>query len=227
MKKLLLFVLTICMICTVACAEIDISDMTLEELLALRSEVSSRIVELYQKQEPEIPEGSIGTIAELFPDEPFAMAVRDALGKLSINQPVTQDDLDKVTKIQVGSSKSFGEIKSIDGVGYLRNLEVLSLVNGAAKGLSVLPDEFYTLDSLSFVNLHRNSIKEISPLIGNLTKLKSFSISGSEIKDLPDELVNCTSLETLDISYSNITEVPTVLFSMPNVKVSMEGTNVK
>lgn len=227
MKKFLLFILAICMICSVASAEIDISGLTLEELMALRSEVSSRIVELCKDQEPEIPEGSLGTIAELFPDEPFAMAVRDELGKLSISQPVTQDELDKVTRITVGSSNSFGEIKSIVGIGHLRNLESLSLVNGAAEGLSVLPDEFYTLSSLRYVNLHRNSITEISPLIGNLTSLRTFAISGSEITGLPDELVNCVSLEELDISYSDITEVPAVLFAMPNVKVSMEGTNVK
>ncbi len=227
MKKFLLITIVACLICTVATAEIDISGLTLEELLELRSEISSRIVELYQEQEPEIPEDALGTIAELFPDEPFAMAVRDALGKLSISQPVTQDDLDEVTKITVGSSNSFGEIKSIVGIGHLRNLESLSLVNGAAKGLSILPDEFYSLASLRYVNLHRNSIKEISPLIGNLTSLKTFAISGSEITGLPDELVNCVSLEELDISYSKITTVPAVLFSMPNVKVSMEGTNVK
>lgn len=227
MKKLLPILLVICMICSVASAEIDISGMTLDELLALRSEVSSRIVELYQEQEPEIPEGSLGTIAELFPDESFAMAVRDELGKLSISQPVTQDELDEITRISVPDERSFGEIKSIVGIGHLRNLESLTMVNGAAEGLTVLPDEFYSLSSLRYVNLHINSIKEISPLIGNLTSLETFAISGAEITDLPDELINCVSLKALDISHSNITEVPAVLFSMPDVKVSMEGTNVK
>lgn len=227
MKKFLLFIVVLCLICSVAMAEVDVSSMTLEELLELRSEISCRIVELYQEQEPEIPEGSLGTIAELFPDEPFAMAVRDALGKLSISQPVTQDELDTVDEIMISSPRSFGDISSIEGVGHLRNLEKLTIINRAAENMTELPEELYQLKNLQRIHLHYSGVQSISPSIGNLTNLIYLELSGSKITGLPDELINCTSLKTVDISYTDITEVPAVLFSMPDVKVSMEGTNVK
>ena len=229
MKNIFAAMLTILMCTSVFCAsaETNLDTMTLEELLQLRSEVSNRIVEIYQQTEGDVPTGSLGTIAELFPDEPFAMAIRDALGKLSISQSVTQEELDNINDITVGGKSTFGEISSIEGIGYLRNLESLMFLNRAAAGLRELPEEFYSLTHMRYVYLSGTSLQSISPLIGNLVNLKTLVLSSSDLTNLPDELCNCTLLEELDISYTKITEVPPVLFSMPNVKVSMKGTDIK
>lgn len=227
MKRFILITLALCLLSVSALAEIDLSGMSLEDLEALRSDVSARIVEILANTPQETPEGAIGTIAELFPDKPFAMCIRDELGKLSISQPVTQDELDSIEKITIGGSTDFGEVSSLEGISHLHNLVAISLLNSAATPMKELPEEIYSMTKLRTIYISRSEISEVSPLIGNLVNLKTLHLSSCKITTLPDELINCVSLENLDLSYTDITEVPAVLFAMPNVKVKMEGTGVK
>ena len=227
MKRLISIIMVLCMLSIPAFAEMDLTEMSLEELEDLRSEVSSMIVELLSSQEQDVSEDAIGTIEELFPDEALAKAVRNELGFISISQSVTQDDLDRIREISFSSESEFGSLKSLVGIGLLSNLEEFYSVNYAAENLKEIPEEFYTLTNLEQVVIHGSSISSISPSIGNLVNLERLELSGNNITSLPDELINCTNLEKLDLSYSKLTEIPPVLLAIKGVEFDLSGTGIK
>ena len=228
MKKVICIVLVLlASLVVVANAETDISQMSLEELYQLRSEINDRIVALCSSMKEIQSEGDLGTIAELFPDEAFAKAIRNELNKLSISQPVTQEELNSITKMYIGSSNAFGNINSIEGIGYLTNLESLYIVNYAAENMTSLPDELFSLTNLNCIFISGSSIKEVPSLIGNLINLKTLSLGGSDITTLPNDLANCKYLEKIDISHTDITELPEVLYSLNLKEIDMAGLPIK
>ena len=72
--------------------------------------------------------------------------------------------------------------------------------------------ELYSLQQLVKLDLSRNNIRHLDPLISSLTSLKDFSISGNQINEIPGEVGMMGSLERLDGSENQISHL---LFHLP------------
>lgn len=245
----LAFTFVVLFVVSVAYAE-DLTNLTLEELIALRDDTLSRLTDINSeisrrtKQETET-DVTLGRIIDLFPDETLAKVVRDACTKFSIEQPVTQDDLDKVTKIWMPS----GKIHDLTGIGLCRNLTALGLY-GCYEG-ETLPDELQNCTELTNISLGGNkslveipafignfekltrfgapftSIKSLPDSIGNLKKLKYLELQYTDLASLPDTIGNCTSLKELDISHTQIDHLPDSIYTLELESINMDGTNIR
>lgn len=169
----------------------------------------------------------IGTLAELFPDESLAMAVRDEMAKFSINQPVTQDELDRVTGIIVSSPSAYGVISDLTGVGQLSNLTRLLFLNSSGRGIAELPDELFTLVSLEELNVSGAAITELPEQIGDLVHLRSLDIGYTAVSILPDTMSKLVNLRSLDIGNTEITAIPEALYGLNLTELNMAGLPIK
>jgi len=131
-----------------------------------------------QEEESEIPDGSLGMIKELFPDDEYAQSIANVLEK-EISDYVTEEELSGIK----GDCIFPGEMKSIEGIGYLTGIE-----------------EF---------NCCKNQVREIPAEIGNCKKLKSFDICKAySLSKIPKELFDCTEISYMRMFMSGIDELP-------------------
>ncbi|EHK4067708.1 KxYKxGKxW signal peptide domain-containing protein, partial [Listeria monocytogenes] len=114
-------------------------------------------------------------ISDIFPDANLAENIRAQLGKSSVNDIVTQSDLDGIFSI----SASGTNIASISGVEHLRNLEVVELDSNQISDISPLSD----LSNLNYVILSNNQISELVSL-SNCSSLGFLNIEQNHISDL-------------------------------------------
>ena len=190
---------------TYAIAE-DLSSSSLDELYELRKAINEEIAS--RRSVIDLQEGS--PIQDIFPDKDLAKLVRDETGKISIKDKVTQDDLDSVSSIYATRNE---DVKSLEGIEYLRNLESLSMFG--QKNLAYIPETIGTLESLGRIEFSESEFLEYLPdSICDLPELRSLDLRSSAIKALPDDIGNLSSLEYLDISYTNITELPESIYAL-------------
>jgi len=203
--------------CGVAQA-VELDDMTIDELITLRDSVSTRIGEMLKTEDIQRIgiEGAI-PIKEIFPDKAFAKFVRDTLGKISIDQPVTQMELDTITSF-MPAFLSDGDYTDFTGIGRLRNLDDILFGNGRKYVGKTLPDEFYTLTALTRLDLSGCQIEIISDLIANLQNLQSLDLSGTKLSEFPSAVCEISSLKYLDISRTNISRLPDNIGSLSALK---------
>ncbi len=178
----------------------NLSEMTSDELLALRLQINN---ELAARYEPPVLEDGM-TLIDIFPDKNFAIYIRDQVGAFSINDQVTQDDLDRVTNIFI-NSESFG-ITSLEGLQYLTNLQYMTCI--AQLQLTEFPDCFDDLQNLCRLDLSQCSITELPPSICNAPLLYDLDVGYTKLTRLPDDIGNMPSLKKLDISNTEIKELP-------------------
>ena len=233
----------------------DLSSMSLEELNALRderlsslSEVNSAIGAIIKANTENTSSGdAVGKINEIFPDEQLAMYVRDMTGKLSIQQPVMQDELDTITQLYNLDYKP----ADLTGVSYLRNLNTIYF-NGDVFGSDplLIPDEICLLSHLEVLNLpwcdvaslpkdigniatltdiylEDAPISSLPESIGNLVNLTTLKLSGTKISSLPESIGNCTALKNLDISDTLITSLPDSIWNLTLDSINLSGTGIK
>ena len=255
MKKLFaaLILLMLCA-CTALAEAPDYAAMTDEELAALReaklAELAALNTEIGSRAHNSATtpgEESLGKIKDLFPDEAFALVIRDKCGKFSIEQTVTQAELDKITWLQL---TGFRNIYDLTGIGYLRHLSSLEMANGSTYRGKSFPDEFYTLTEMYKINLMFSEVEELSPAIanltnlhylllptcnirtlpdsiGNLSNLVSIDLASSDLQALPDTIGNLSSLRSLNISYTNVTELPESIWALDLSSINMAGLPIK
>ncbi|TYV67277.1 LPXTG cell wall anchor domain-containing protein [Listeria monocytogenes] len=145
-------------------------------------------------------------ISSIFPDANLAEAIRDKLGKSSVDDVVTQAELDGITIFLVRNKR----IVDISGVENLTNLSELILESNQISDISPVAN----LTNLIVLNLNNNQISDISPL-SNLTSLDELSLGSNYISDISPvaSLTNLTWLELFrnqlnDISpLSNLTDL--------------------
>lgn len=100
-------------------------------------------------------------------------------------------------------------------IGILSNLESLDLRN---LNLSRLPDSFYDLTKLNYLNLSVNKLKALSSQIGELVNLEKVDFSFNDnLTHLPKEIGELSNLRYIDISYTNIQVLPAELLSLPKL----------
>lgn len=203
--------------CTYATTE-DLTGMSTEDLLDLRLQINN---ELAARYEPVTLEGAV-PISEIFPDHGFALFVRDEVGAFSIKDTVTQDALDRITNIFINSSAE--EVKSIEGIQYLRNVERVTIVS--QKGLTDIPDEICELQALRSLELATNGIKSLPDSICNCPSLVRLEIDYNPIDHLPDDIGNLSTLEYLDISGTNIKELPQSIYLLQLKEFGRKGLDL-
>ncbi|EKZ4846025.1 leucine-rich repeat domain-containing protein [Listeria monocytogenes] len=158
-------------------------------------------------------------ISSIFPDANLAEAIRDKLGKSSVDDVVTQAELDGITAF-LAVSKG---IVDISGVENLTNLTVLNLNNNQLNDISPLSnltnlDELSlgsnhisdispvaSLTNLTWLELFRNQLNDISPL-SNLTDLKNLYLDNNKISDI-SPVANLTNLISLNLANNQISDI--------------------
>ena len=221
MKRLICFLVVCSLMPILALAEMDVSSMTDDELLAIRLQINEELAS--RNTMPEIPEGT--TIADLFPDHYMAMKVRDEVGAISTKDPVTQEDLDRVERLDVsGYSDGSSELKELTGIGYLTNLDYLSVYD--QPGFSDVPDEIANCVRLRRIDFRRTGIKMLPASFCNLPGLQYLDMANSALEALPDDIGNLTLLKELDISGTNVTALPASIRSLSLEKFLRDGLDL-
>ena len=237
MKKCFAVLLMLVLCLTAALAETDYAAMTDEELRALRTDALTELTaiqtELGRRLKAETYAGvsdseALGKIKDLFPDEALAMFVRDKCGKFSIEQTVTQAELDEILYIQCFNNEH-GSFQDLTGIGYLRNLRMFTLYNSMEYLGTEFPEEFYTLTNLYEIDLGHNcpNLCVLSESLGNLVNLKTLNIHYSKVSKLPDSIGNLTKLKELDIGNTKITELPDSIWNLELETVNMANLPIK
>lgn len=253
MKKLLALVLVLICLLAVASAE-DLSALSLEELTAKRQALIEELTQVnavrgnlirQQVEEGTGTDESLGRIIDLFPDENLAIVIREGCAKFSIEQTVTQADLDKITII----SERLSDIHDLTGIGLLRNLEYIGLddnydgpfpeeirncpalrtiwiVNN--EHITELPEWIGELTNLEIIDLYRDNITRLPDSLCTLPKLEELDVhNNSALTSLPQNIGNCSTLKRLYISYTGISELPASLYNLELTVLKMEGTSIK
>ncbi|EOG9807275.1 InlB B-repeat-containing protein [Listeria monocytogenes] len=158
-------------------------------------------------------------ISVIFPDAALAEIIRDTLGKSSVDDVVTQAELDTITRINgqrqgivdisgVETLTSAGwltfnynEISDLSPVKDLKKLYNLQLGDCGISDISSLSN----LKTLTHLYLSDNNISDISPL-ANLTGLESLTLQNNEISDI-SSLSKLVRIELLNLSNNQISDV--------------------
>ena len=169
----------------------------------------------------------LGKIKDLFPDKALAKYVRDKVGKISIEQSVTQAELDKIDSFRIMQKTEYGDISDLTGIGLLRNLEQFGLYNSVGCFGTELPEEFYTLTKLRLIAISSPSFTTLSESLGNFTSLVYLDIGGTGVASLPNSIGNLTALKSLDISHTKIKELPDSIWALQLDTIEMQGLPIE
>lgn len=255
MKKLLsvLLIMTLAAVMIPAMAD-DLSSMSLEELTQKRQQLIDELAQVnalrgsmirQQAEDGVVPEGALGKIIDLFPDEEFAKIIRDECAKFSVEQPVTQAELDRITK----PTLTFSHIHSFEGIGLLRNLRLFrmgsyydgpfpeglrtckkleSIEMSYCENVTKIPEWIGELDKLETISIECCNLMNIPDSICELQNLKILSVhSNKGITALPKNIGNCVALKELDIGYTSIASLPDSIWNLQLSELDMSGTSIR
>ena len=169
---------------------------------------------------------SLGKIKDLFPDVSFAKVIREKTGKISIEQTVTQAELDQIRTIRIQFKTDYGAIADLTGIGYLRNLVDFGLANMNIYTGTEFPEEFYTLTQLVYLSVCGWQLTSLSDSIGNFAKLESLDVQWTNIDSLPESIGNLSNLRTLNISNTKIEKLPESIGNLSNLR-TLDISNTK
>ncbi|AHI56229.1 internalin N-terminal domain-containing protein [Listeria ivanovii] len=158
-------------------------------------------------------------IDQIFPDPGLAKVVKQALGKQSVTDVVSQGELDGVQELIGGACN----IKSIEGLQHFSNLKELLLPYNHISDISALA----SLSQLEVISLNHNKLKDIDSLV-NLTKLRCLYVSNNQLRDLW-ALEGLKNLESVDAEEQTCTNNPVVYkpkVVIPNTIKNMSGKSV-
>lgn len=220
MRTAMIFMLAlIACLSSSALADWNVQELTDEQLLDYRRAITE---ELASRHKAELDASEETRLIDIIPDEGFASLVRDSLGLFSVNDPVTQDQLDEVKRINNANKEP--EISSLAGIGRLRNLEYLMIYY---KTLDELPEEIGTLTQLENLYVVSCGLTSIPDSICDLGNLKELSIAGNDVAELPSEIGSLQSLTKLDISNTQITSLPKSIYALRLDSFRREGLNIE
>ncbi|MBM5607034.1 internalin [Listeria ivanovii] len=158
-------------------------------------------------------------INDIFPDPGLANEVKRVLGKKSVSDIVTQKELNKIKKYLNCDGSN---IKSLEGVQFLTNLEELHACENQISDLSPLKD-LTNLSSLYLKNnklkslsgvptaqlvhlvVDNNELSEVNPL-NHSQYLENLSMSKNKLKNI-NGLANLTNLRTLNLSKNELSDL--------------------
>ncbi|MBC1379814.1 LPXTG cell wall anchor domain-containing protein [Listeria innocua] len=177
-------------------------------------------------------------ISVIFPDAALAEVIRDTLGKSSVDDIVTQAELDTITQIS-GQTKGIVDISGVENltrVGWLtfnsneisdlspvkdlKNLYNLQLGDCEISDISSLSN----LKTLTYLYLRDNNISDISPL-ANLTGVEVLTLQNNEISDI-SSLSKLVGLDLLDLNNNQISDVSPLRNLNGLLNVSIENQSL-
>ncbi|ENI0605483.1 leucine-rich repeat domain-containing protein [Listeria monocytogenes] len=192
-----------------------------EEMIDSKEEVkkSNQPVEAEKTIKKNVKAISPDKISVIFPDAALAEVIRNTLGKSSVDDVVTQAELDTITQVSA-PSKGIADISGMENLTNLSNLDLnnnqisdvsplsnltnlkdLGLYNNQISDISPLSN----LTNLSNLDLNNNQISDVSPL-SNLTNLKDLGLYNNQISDI-SPLSNLTNLSHLNLNYNQISDI--------------------
>lgn len=136
-------------------------------------------------------------INQIFPDPEMAEFMQSQLNKTTVTDPVSQDELNRVSYIIVGDAG----IESIEGVQYLNNITIIMMTQNNISDISPVSE----LKNLQTLYFNDNKISNISGL-SSLTNLVSLSIDGNQISDI-SPISSLTNLNELLANNNQINDV--------------------
>ncbi|MBC1893131.1 MucBP domain-containing protein [Listeria booriae] len=152
-----------------------------------------------------IPAGS--TYRSLFPDKKLAITVAKQIypfvyfEDLDLDQEVTQEELNRVTKINENWDITENPMRNIEGVQYLHNLKSLSIGDGVWSGFVETLDLLAGLNKLEELSIVKSRVQDISG-IKNLTNLTYLNLSDNNITDA-NPIAGLTKLEYINLDMGN------------------------
>ncbi|EHT9625519.1 leucine-rich repeat domain-containing protein [Listeria monocytogenes] len=186
---------------TSAVTETVSSEQQLEEITDSKEEVevkeSNQPVEVERTIKKDVKAISPDKISSIFPDATLAEEIRYTLGKSSIDDIVTQAELDIIGRLQITGLS----LLSLSGMENLTNLGFLDLANNQISDISPLSN----LTNLRILWIANNQISDISPL-SNLTNLSSLDLANNQISDI-SPLSNLTNLDNLYLANNQISDI--------------------
>ncbi|EAE7960644.1 hypothetical protein BKQ25_13575 [Listeria monocytogenes] len=176
-------------------------------------------------------------ISVIFPDAALAEIIRDTLGKSSVDDIVTQAELDTITRVNAQSKG----IVDISGVENLTRVGWLTFNYNKISDLSPVKDLKYlynlqlsgceisdisslsNLKTLTNLYLRDNNISDISPL-ANLTVLQTLSLENNGISDI-SSLSKLVEIELLELNNNQISDVSPLrrLTRLLNVSIAKQS----
>jgi Leucine-rich repeat (LRR) protein len=232
MKKLVSVILTLALCAVSACAfatEADYSKYTDEQLLKIRDDVNNEIASrIISTQQQSVVDGE-KTLRDLFPSLPLAKLVRDKAGLVSVDQPVTQEALGRITSIDIDDIPAGDKVDEFTGIEYLANLRsiyVYTWSRDKISAMATLPDGIGNLQKLERIYLYGSNLVALPDSIGSLSSLRELTVYGSNITDLPDSIGNLSSLKVLDISNTDISVLPDSIGNLSSPE-SLDISNTK
>ena len=90
-------------------------------------------------------------------------------------------------------------------------------INGVTTQLTILPESFGNLNSLSSLYLAWNSLDSLPESFSQLTNLSSFSINNNWLTELPSDIGNLENLIFLDLGYNKLNTIPPSVCNMANL----------
>ncbi len=89
---------------------------------------------------------------------------------------------------------------------------------GSNKLMGHIPEEFGSLDSLSYLNLSADTILSLPQSFGNLITLDTLGFFASTIDSVPESFSNLTDLNLFDFSYTQIRYLPEQFGNLTQLK---------
>ena len=97
----------------------------------------------------------------------------------------------------------------------------------ASNGMVAIPDLSAWADTLDYLNLDNNAIKEIPAHAGNLKRLKWLRLNGNGIKEVPAALSSLKNLRRIYLKRNSLTEVPAVVKEWTALEdISLDGNPI-
>ena len=141
------------------------------------------------------------SIKDIFGDRMISVRIAKKLGKKSVNEVVTQAELNTLDSLCQTWRKTPKSIFDISALQCLSNLTTLWLVNGRISDLRPLSE----LTNLRYLHLINDKIVDIEPL-SNLKNLECLYLPENRISDLTP-LHKLTKLKILNITSNRIRDI--------------------
>ena len=136
--------------------------------------------------------GGCASTPKVVPNSPEAKAAIEAAIRKAAKKPtgeLTQADLEKVTKLNLGGNK----LTDVKGLEKLTKLKELNLNNNQ---LTKVPKELEKLTKLTGLGLKDNKLTDVNGL-EKLTQVKSLNLSNNQLNELPKGLEKLDQLTRL------------------------------
>ena len=155
-----------------------------------------------------LPMNTMAAKSKIIPNDktgiPDKVLYQTILKKLGKKKSFTEEDAAKIKRLNAHNEFKKSKIKSLRGIGKLKNLKELDLSFNDLKTLTGIED----LNKLTSLSVHGNQLKNIKP-IRNLTNIKTLHITGNKLTSLSgiENLKQLTSLYADGNQLVNLKEI--------------------